>query len=56
MTDSAFDCDVPKEVRSVYLDISKASDKVWHEGLIFNLTQIGVGGNMLDKQMTINKT
>ena len=48
MIHSAFDCDIPKEVRSVYLDISKAFDKVWHEGLIFKLRQVGVSGNMLD--------
>ena len=47
MIHSAFDCDIPKEVRSVYLDISKAFDKVWHEGLIFKLSQIGVSGKMM---------
>ena len=35
------------EVRAVFLDISKAFDKVWHEGLIFKLKQNGVQGNLL---------
>ena len=35
------------EVRAVFLDISKAFDKVWHEGLIFKLRQNGVSGNLL---------
>ena len=30
------------EVRAVFLDISKAFDKVWHDGLIFKLKQNGV--------------
>ena len=30
----AFDCNPSLDVRSVYLDISKAFDRVWHDGLI----------------------
>ena len=30
------------EVRGVFLDISKAFDKVWHEDLIFKLKQNGI--------------
>ena len=35
------------EVRAVFLDISKAFDKVWHDGLIYKLEQNGVSGNLL---------
>ena len=35
------------EVRAVFLDISKAFDKVWHDGLIFKLKQNGVSGSLL---------
>ena len=35
------------EVRAVFLDMSKAFDKVWHDGLIFKLKQNGVSGNLL---------
>ena len=35
------------EVRAVFLDISKAFDKVWHEGLIFKLKQNGVSGRLI---------
>ena len=36
------------EVRSVFLDISKAFDKVWHEGIIFKLQQNGISDDLLN--------
>ena len=45
---TAFDHKSCLEVRSVYLDMSKAFDKVWHEGLIFKLKQNGIEGNLLN--------
>ena len=35
------------EVRGVFLDISKAFDKVWHEGIIRKLKRNGISGNLL---------
>ena len=39
--------DESHEVRGVFLDISKAFDKVWHDGIIFKLTQNGISGNLI---------
>ena len=36
------------EVRGVFLDISKAFGKVWHDGLIFKLQENGISGNLLN--------
>ena len=33
----AFDCNPPQEVRSVFLDLSKAFDKVWRKGWLYEL-------------------
>ena len=44
----AFDSNPPLDVRSVYLDISNAFDRVWHDGLIFKLRKCGIDGKLLD--------
>ena len=36
------------EVRGMFLDISKAFDKVWHDGLVFNLRQNGISGDIMN--------
>ena len=34
------------EVRGFFLDISKAFDKVWHDGIIFKLEQSDISGKL----------
>ena len=48
MIRKTFDCEPPKEVRAIFLDILKAFDKVWHGGLIFKLKQNDVEGDVLN--------
>ena len=44
----AFDVNPYLAVRSVFLDISKAFDKVWHEGLLYKLKSMGISGELYD--------
>ena len=43
----SFDANSSLEVRGVFLDISKAFDRVWHEGLIYKIKCMGVKGDLL---------
>ena len=46
-TQTTFDKKPTVNVRGVFLDISKAFDKVWHDGLIFKLKSFGAEGELL---------
>ena len=37
-----------KDIRIVFCDISKAFDKVWHQGLLYKLRRVGIKGDLLN--------
>ena len=43
---SAFEEFPSGETRAVFLDVSKAFDKVWHDGLLFKLKHYGISGSL----------
>ena len=45
---SSFDCDPTIDVRSIFLDISKVFDKVWHEVIKFKLETHGLKEKILN--------
>ena len=44
---TVFDENPTVDVRGIFLDISKAFDKVWHDGLIFKLKSYDIEGELL---------
>ena len=40
----SFDANPSLEVRGIFLDMSKAFDRVWHEGLLLKLKRLGLSG------------
>ena len=42
-----FDCNPQCDIREIYLDISKVFEKLWHEGLIFQLKSYGLDSSLL---------
>ena len=42
------DINSDKDTCLVFLDVTKAFDKVWHKGLLFKLRQLGIAGTLYD--------
>ena len=44
MTCNSFDANPSLEGRGIFLDMSKAFDRVWHKGPLFKLKRLGLSG------------
>ena len=44
----SFYCNPSLQVRSVFQDISKAFDRVWHEGLLYKLKFMSISGELYE--------
>ena len=40
--------DDEEEIAMIFLDLSKAYDRVWHTGFLHKLKKIGIRGSLLD--------
>ena len=52
---SSFDCSPTSEIWAVFSDISKAFDKLWHQGLIFKLQLMDISGDLLNVCSFLNE-
>ena len=43
----SLDSNPPLEVREIFVDISKAFDKVWHDGFIYKINSFGISDTPL---------
>ena len=43
----SFDCSPTRDITGFYLNISKAFNKVWHDGLLFKFRSYGIEGSLL---------
>ena len=44
----SFDANPSQEVRALFLDISKAFDRVWHKGLLYKIKNFGIEGKLFN--------
>ena len=47
-TYTSFDCNPPRDVRCIFLNISKAFDRVWHDELTYKVKRAAVTGLPLE--------